>query len=203
MGLKSRCKRIMFLIFIENYIMSSQNLEKATFAGGCFWCTEAVFQRVNGVENLRSGFTGGNIKNPPYREVVTGRTGHAESIELLFDPEVISYKDLLYIFFTTHDPTTLNRQGNDIGTHYRSAIFYHDEAQKKSAEEVITELSKQQIFNNPIVTTISEAGPFYEAEEYHENYYNLNSDQPYCQVVIGPKIQKLRNSFANKLKSQQ
>lgn len=182
--------------------MQNENLKTATLAGGCFWCTEAVFQRVKGVEKVTSGFTGGNIKNPPYREVVTGRTGHAESIEVKYDPEIISYKELLYIFFTTHDPTTLNRQGADVGTHYRSAIFYHDEAQKEIAESVKEELEEKRIYEDPIVTEIKEAGPFYKAEDYHDNYYNQNKSEPYCQVVIDPKVQKLKNSFADKIKPQ-
>lgn len=180
--------------------MSKEKLEKATFAGGCFWCTEAVFQRVIGVEKVISGFTGGNIKNPPYREVITGRTGHAEAIEIHYDSERISYEDLLNIFFTTHDPTTLNRQQNDVGTQYRSAIFYHSEEQKKLAEKVVNELEHEAVFNNPIVTEIAEAGPFYEAEQEHRDYYNQHRSQPYCQIIIDPKVQKLKQSFADKLK---
>lgn len=181
--------------------MEEKKLETATLAGGCFWCTEAVFQRVKGVKKVTSGFTGGNIKNPPYREVVTGRTGHAESIEIQFNPKEISYKELLYIFFTTHDPTTLNRQGNDIGTHYRSAIFYYNEKQKETAETVIKELEEKGIFQDKIVTEIKEAGHFYKAEDYHDDYYNQNRSQPYCQFVINPKVQKLKNAFADKIKS--
>jgi peptide-methionine (S)-S-oxide reductase len=180
--------------------MSKEKLEKATFAGGCFWCTEAVFQRVIGVEKVISGFTGGNIKNPPYREVITGRTGHAEAIEIQYDSERISYEDLLNIFFTTHDPTTLNRQQNDVGTQYRSAIFYHSEEQKQLAEKVVKELEHEGVFSNPIVTEITEAGPFYEAEQEHRDYYNQHRSQPYCQIIIDPKVQKLKQSFADKLK---
>ncbi|GHA31302.1 peptide methionine sulfoxide reductase MsrA [Salinimicrobium marinum] len=180
--------------------MSKEKLEKATFAGGCFWCTEAVFQRVKGVEKVISGFTGGNIKNPPYREVITGRTGHAEAIEIHFDSERISYEDLLKIFFTTHDPTTLNRQQNDLGTQYRSAIFYHSEEQKRLAEKVVNQLKEEEVFSNPIVTEITEAGPFYEAEQEHRDYYNQHRSQPYCQIIIDPKVQKLKQSFADKLK---
>lgn len=180
--------------------MATTNLEKATLAGGCFWCTEAVFQRVKGVEKVRSGFTGGFIKNPPYREVVTERTGHAEAIEIHFDPEETSYEELLYIFFTTHDPTTLNRQQNDVGTHYRSAIFYHNEEQEKIAREVVKKLEDENVFQDPIVTEITEAGAFYEAEEEHWNYYNQNPNQPYCQYIIDPKVQKLKKAFAHKLK---
>lgn len=181
--------------------MENFDLEKGTFAGGCFWCTEAVFQRVKGVEKVLSGFTGGFIKNPPYREVVTGRTGHAEAVEVHFDPTVISYEELLYIFFTTHDPTTLNRQQNDVGTQYRSAIFYHSPEQKEIARKVVSSLEEKEVFENPIVTEITEAGIFYEAEQEHHDYYNRNSQQPYCQYIIDPKIQKLKKSFAGKLKS--
>lgn len=180
--------------------MTEKKLEKATLAAGCFWCTEAVFQRVEGVEKVRSGFTGGFIKNPPYREVVTGRTGHAEAIEIHFDPAVTSYEELLYIFFTTHDPTTLNRQQNDVGTQYRSAIFYHSEEQEKIAREVVQKLEEDKVFRDPIVTEITEAGIFYEAEEEHWNYYNQNPNQPYCQYIIDPKVQKLKKAFGHKLK---
>ena len=180
--------------------MAESNFKKATFAGGCFWCTEAVFQRVEGVENVTSGFIGGTIKNPAYREVVTGRTGHAEAIEILFDPEKVSYEELLYIFFTTHDPTTLNRQGNDVGTQYRSAVFYHNEEQKNQAREVIDVLENEQIYSDSIVTEVTEAGPFYKAESEHDDYYNQHRSQPYCQVIIDPKIKKLQKAFADKLK---
>ena len=176
-----------------------KELEKATLAGGCFWCTEAVFQRVKGVKSVLSGFTGGFIKNPPYREVVTGRTGHAEAIEITFDPREINYKELLEIFFATHDPTTLNRQQNDVGTQYRSAIFYHSQEQQQVAEKLIQELQANEVFQDPIVTEVNEAGPFYPAEEEHYDYYNQHPDQPYCQYIITPKVQKLRAGFASKL----
>ncbi len=178
-----------------------KQLEKATLAGGCFWCTEAVFQRVKGVQSVLSGFTGGFIKNPPYREVVTGRTGHAEAVEITYDPQQITYKELLEIFFATHDPTTLNRQQNDVGTQYRSAIFYHSKEQQEIAESLIQELQKKELFENPIVTQVTEAGAFYPAEEEHYNYYNQHPDQPYCQYIITPKVQKLRAGFASKLKN--
>lgn len=181
--------------------MKEQNLETATLAGGCFWCTEAVFQRVEGVEEVTSGFTGGNVKNPPYREVVTGRTGHAESIRIKYDPQKVSYEELLYIFFATHDPTTLNRQQNDVGTHYRSAIFYHSDEQKKIATNVMRALEEENIFSDPIVTELKEAGPFYEAEQEHHDYYNQNRNQPYCRVIIDPKVQKLRHKFSGMIKS--
>lgn len=176
------------------------NLKIATFAGGCFWCTEAVFQRLDGVEEVISGFTGGKIRNPAYREVISGKTGHAEAIQLKFDEFKISYSDLVFIFFATHDPTTLNRQQNDVGTQYRSAIFYHSEDQKQVAEEVVKQLTEEQAFENSIVTEITEAGEFFGAEEIHQDYYNLHRQQPYCQYIIDPKISKLKAHFSDKLK---
>lgn len=181
--------------------MENEKSEVATLAAGCFWCTEAVFQRVEGVQKVVSGFTGGTIKNPPYREVVSGRTGHAEAIQLHFDPAVTSYEELLFIFFSTHDPTTLNRQQNDVGTQYRSGIFYHSEAQKETAEKVVKQLEEEKTFSDPIVTEITEAGAFYEAELEHHNFYNKYKNQPYCRVIIDPKVQKLKHKFSHKLKS--
>ena len=181
--------------------MEEKKIEIATFAGGCFWCTEAVFQRIEGVEKVIPGFTGGEIKNPAYREVVSGRTGHAEAIQIHFDPTLTSYDDLVHIFFSTHDPTTLNRQQNDVGTQYRSAIFYHSEEQKETAENVKKELEENNTFSDPIVTEIKEAHAFYVAEQEHHDYYNSHRNQPYCQVIIDPKVQKLRNKFADKLKT--
>jgi peptide-methionine (S)-S-oxide reductase len=181
--------------------MSDQNLELATFANGCFWCTEAVFQRLEGVKEVKSGFTGGTIKNPPYREVVMGRTGHAEAIQLSFDPAVIDFKTLLYVFFSTHDPTTLNRQGYDVGEQYRSEIFYHNQDQKLSAESVIAEIESEHIFEDKIVTKLSEASVFYVAEEEHQNFYNNFTENRYCQLVIEPKLSTLRKKFSHKLKS--
>lgn len=183
--------------------MSEKKLEVATLAGGCFWCTEAVFQRVNGVEKVISGFTGGNIKNPPYREVVTGRTGHAESIEIHFDPDTITYRELLYIFFSTHDPTTLNRQQYDVGTHYRSAIFYHSQEQEKTARDVIKELEEEKIYSDPIVTEVTPASAFYEAEQEHKEYYQNHPEQQYCRAIIDPKIKKLKQLYSDKLKENQ
>jgi peptide-methionine (S)-S-oxide reductase len=180
--------------------MNSENLELATLAGGCFWCTEAVFQRLKGVEKVLSGFTGGNIKNPAYREIITGRTGHAEAIQIRFNPTIISFQELLYVFFATHDPTTLNRQQNDVGTQYRSAVFYHSEKQKEIAEEVIQELEEKEIFQNKIVTEISAVKDFYIAEKEHQDFYNQHRQQPYCQFIIDPKIKKLTEVFADKLK---
>ncbi|WP_350285983.1 peptide-methionine (S)-S-oxide reductase MsrA [uncultured Croceitalea sp.] len=176
-------------------------LEEAIFANGCFWCTEAVFQRLKGVETVISGYTGGTIKNPAYREICTGRTGHAEAIKISFNPNEISYDELLEVFFATHDPTTLNRQGNDVGTQYRSEIFYTSEDQRESAEKFIALLEKEHVFGSPIVTVISEANSFYKAEEDHQNYYNEHKQQPYCQFIINPKIDKIKKYYANKLKA--
>lgn len=174
------------------------SVETAIFAGGCFWCTEAVFQRLNGVMEVVPGYTGGNIKNPAYREICTGRTGHAEAIKITFDPSQISYTELLEVFFATHDPTTLNRQGNDVGTQYRSEIFYTTPEQRYLAEEFIALLEKEGIFASPIVTAISEEKPFYLAEEEHHNYYNDHRQQPYCQFIIDPKIKKLNALLSQK-----
>ena len=175
-------------------------MEKAYFAGGCFWCTEAVFQRIKGVDNVRSGFSGGNIKNPAYREVVTERTGHAETIEITFNPSEVSYLKLLEVFFGTHDPTTLNRQGADKGTHYRSAIFFTTKEQQLTATSIIEQLDSASIFEHKIVTEVSPFDVFYPAEDYHTNYYNLNTEQGYCQFVITPKIKKLEAYFNDILK---
>jgi peptide-methionine (S)-S-oxide reductase len=175
-------------------------LEKATFGGGCFWCVEAVFQDVQGVERAVSGYAGGAPKNPTYEQVCSGMTGHAEVIEIDFDPQVISYEDLLYIFWRTHDPTTLNRQGSDSGTQYRSVIFYHDEAQRQSAERSKGETDATDLWPDPIVTEISPAPEFYSAEGYHQNYFKANPNQPYCRMVIDPKVNKFRKAFQEKLK---
>lgn len=180
----------------------NMNLEKATFGSGCFWCTEAIFQDVNGVTSVVSGFSGGHVKNPAYKEVITGRTGHAEVVQLTYDPEIISYDELLEIFWQTHDPTTLNRQGNDVGTQYRSAIFYHNEAQRQLAEKYRKELDASGAFDNPIVTEITPYKEFYPAEDYHQNYFNLNGDQPYCAYVIRPKVEKFKKVFQDKLKPE-
>ncbi|HTG66630.1 MAG TPA: peptide-methionine (S)-S-oxide reductase MsrA [Flavobacterium sp.] len=175
-------------------------LETATFAGGCFWCTEAVFLELKGVENVVSGYIGGFAPNPTYKEICQGNTGHAEAIQLSFNPEVVSYGDLLELFFATHNPTTLNRQGNDVGTQYRSEIFYHNEVQRKTAEDFILFLTKEDFFGKPIVTRVSPASTFFEAEDYHQNYYNQNKTQGYCSFVIAPKIEKVREYFKEKLK---
>lgn len=176
-----------------------ENLMKATFANGCFWCTEAVFQRFKGIYNVQSGYTGGTIKNPPYREVCQGRTGHAEGIQFDYDPEMISYQELLEVFFTTHDPTTLNRQGNDVGTQYRSAIFYHNEEQRQQAEDYIVYLDEQAVFDAKIVTEVTPAKPFYIAEEEHHSFYNKHTGQGYCQFIINPKVNKIKKLYQDKL----
>lgn len=173
--------------------------EIAVFAGGCFWCTEAVFQRFNGVSKVVSGYTGGHIKNPAYREVCNGVTGHAEGIEITFDPTVITYTTLLEVFFATHDPTTLNQQANDKGTQYRSAIFYASETQKEQALAFIKQLSEAHVFENEIVTEVSQLDVFYYADEDHHNYYNENKNAPYCQFLIAPKIEKIKNFYSDKL----
>jgi len=174
-----------------------KNLSLATIGGGCFWCIEAVIQRLNGIESLKSGFSGGFIKNPPYREVCTERTGHAEVIQVTFDPDIISYHDLILIFMTSHDPTTVNRQGADVGTRYRSVVLYHDERQKAIAEEVFKEV--KPFYEDPIVTELIPFKVFYEAEEDHQNYYNNNQDARYCQIVIDPKVKQLKKMYADKL----
>jgi len=180
----------------------SKNLEKATLGGGCFWCTEAVYEELKGVTDIKPGYSGGNVKNPAYREVTTGRTGHAEVIQLTYDPEVISFSEILEVFFMTHDPTTLNRQGNDVGTQYRSAIFYHNEKQKEVAEKVIELFEKENVYDDPIVTEVTEFDKFYVAEDYHFDYFERNKNQPYCQFVIVPKMEKFRKIFKEKLKTK-
>jgi peptide-methionine (S)-S-oxide reductase len=177
-----------------------EKMEVATFAGGCFWCTEAVFLELNGVKSVTSGYIGGKTINPTYKEICNGDTGHAEAIQITFDSSKISFGELLEIFFATHDPTTLNRQGNDSGTQYRSEIFYHNETQKKISEDYIALLMKENTFGKPIVTVISAATKFYEAEDYHQNYYNQNKSQGYCSYVITPKVDKVRKLFKDKLK---
>lgn len=175
--------------------------DTATLAAGCFWCVEAVFQELKGVLSVTSGYTGGKIKNPTYREVCSGLTGHAEACQIIFDPAVITYDELLEAFWSSHDPTTLNRQGADQGTQYRSAIFYHNEDQKKLAESYKAKLNAENAFDKPIVTEISPASVFYKAEDYHQNYYNENGDAPYCTFVIAPKLEKFRKVFKDKIKS--
>ena len=180
----------------------SDHFETATLAGGCFWCLEAVFDEVKGVESVESGYAGGHVQNPTYRAVCSGDTGHAEVVQIKFDPSVVSYRDLLNVFFAIHDPTTLNRQGADAGTQYRSAIFYHSPAQKGTAETLIKELNEQKIWNSPIVTEVNPLGNFYMAEDYHQEYFARNPYQPYCQAVVAPKVAKFRKHYLELLKKQ-
>ncbi len=180
----------------------SQDLQTATLAGGCFWCLEAVFDQLRGVESVESGYSGGRVQDPSYHDVCTGRTGHAESVQITFDPSVISYGDLLNVFFAIHDPTSLNRQGNDVGTQYRSAIFYHDEAQKAEAERVVGDLNAQHIWDKPIVTEVTKFDQFYPAEDYHQEYFAKNPYQPYCMAIVAPKVSKFRRHFMDRLKKQ-
>ena len=181
--------------------MSDQELETATLAGGCFWCLDAVYRELRGVESVVSGYAGGQVRNPTYREVCSGRTGHAEVVQVSFDPNVISFEDLLRIFFTIHDPTTLNRQGYDIGTQYRSAIFYHNEDQRTRAEQVIREFTESNVWQAPIVTELVPLTNYSPAEEYHQDYFRKNPEQQYCQAVVAPKVGKLRKHFYQQLRA--
>ncbi|MGD0978408.1 MAG: peptide-methionine (S)-S-oxide reductase MsrA [Candidatus Bathyarchaeia archaeon] len=177
-------------------------MEVATLAGGCFWCTEAVFSQLKGIQRVEPGYSGGKLENPTYEQVSTGRTGHTETVQITFDPDVISYKEILEIFFSTHDPTTLNRQGPDVGTQYRSVIFYHDDEQEAIAEQVIKELTEEKAFDAPIVTQVESFKAFYAAEDYHKDYFKRHPEQTYCNLVITPKIAKLRELYLSKLKLQ-
>ena len=178
-----------------------QNSETATLGGGCFWCLDAVFRELRGVSGVDSGYTGGHTTDPTYHEVCGGATGHAEVVRIEFDPDVISFRDILEVFFATHDPTTLNRQGADAGTQYRSAIFVHDATQRETAEDVVRELTDAGAFADPIVTEITDLGTYYPGEEYHQDYYRQNTAQGYCQVVISPKLAKFRQRFADRIDS--
>jgi len=180
---------------------TSTKRETATLGGGCFWCLEAVFDDLQGVESVESGYTGGKNANPTYQKVCNGNTGHAEVVRVTFDPDVIAYREILEVFFTIHDPTTLNRQGNDVGTQYRSAIFYHSPEQKAVAAQVIAELNAQKAFSVPIVTEVVPAQTFYVAENYHQEYFSNNENQPYCQFVVAPKVAKFRKKFAQRVKT--
>jgi len=177
--------------------------EIATFGAGCFWCVEAVFESLKGVDQVVSGYSGGQVKNPSYREVCNGTTGHAEVCQISFDPDIITFDELLEVFWSTHDPTTLNRQGNDVGTQYRSAIFFHNENQKEKAIYFKKKLNDSGVYNNPIVTEISEFDTFYEADDYHQEYFSLNPNQPYCTLVIQPKMEKFKKVFGDKLKESE
>ena len=178
----------------------NNNIETTTLGGGCYWCLEAIFQQLQGVESVASGFSGGAVENPTYKEVCTGLTGHAEVIQITYDTSKITFAELLKVFFTMHDPTTLNRQGNDVGTQYRSAIFYHNEQQKQLAEDIIQKLNEEHVYDSPIVTQVVPFQKFYKAEDYHQNYYNNNSNQGYCRLVIQPKLEKFEKIFKDKMK---
>ena len=185
----------------EKVIMNTNaNLDTATLGAGCFWCVEAIFQQLKGVEKVVSGYSGGQIKNPSYKEVCAGTTGHAEVCQLYYDPSVISFEEILEVFWQTHDPTTLNQQGADKGTQYRSAVFYHSEEQKQKADFYKGKLTEQKVFDNPIVTEIVEFTNFYPAEDYHQNYFNENGEQGYCRMVVQPKVEKFKKAFKDKLK---
>lgn len=184
----------------DQALQSQQGKELATLGGGCFWCLEAVYRELQGIERVVSGYAGGTVPNPTYYQVCQGSTGHAEVVQLTFDPNVTSYKEILQVFFTIHDPTTLNRQGNDIGTQYRSAIYYHSLTQKQIAEETIKEMTAAKVWDAPIVTEVAEIDIFYPAEEYHQEYFWRNPYQPYCQYIIVPKVAKFRKYFVDKLK---
>lgn len=195
---------VLLTTFVQVNAQKKQNMNTdlavATFGNGCFWCTEAIFQQLKGVESVYPGYTGGTVKNPSYKEVCTGTTGHAEAIQIKYDPTIISYRELLDIFFYTHDPTTLNRQGYDVGTQYRSAIFYHDGNQKAAAEEIISQLTAEKVYDDPIVTEVTAIDVFYMAEDYHKNYYQNNKNQGYCRAVINPKLDKFMKKYGSKTK---
>ncbi len=187
--------------FEKGFKMEQSNKEGvATLGGGCFWCTEAVYDELKGVISVESGYSGGKVPNPSYEQVCTGTTGHAEVVQVRFDPAAISYEDILRVFFTVHDPTTLNRQGNDIGTQYRSAVFYHDQDQRRTAEKIIREIDEKHIWNGRIVTEVSPFAAFYKAEDYHQEYFANNPTQGYCRLVISPKVEKFRKHYAERLK---
>jgi len=189
------------IIMHEEPIPAGIKTDTATFGTGCFWCTEAIFQELKGVLKVTSGYSGGTVKNPSYEEVCSGTTGHAESLQIIYDPKVISFDELLEVFWESHDPTTLNRQGNDVGTQYRSVIFYHNEEQKKKSEDYKIKLDKSGAYSNPIVTEITAFQHFYPAEDYHQDYYRLHGSQPYCTFVIRPKVEKFEKVFQSKLKT--
>ena len=190
----------LFIFLTTSTHLMAKLKEVATLGSGCFWCTEAIFESVKGVESAVSGYSGGDVVNPSYKEVCTGRTGHAEVVQVTFDPEVITFAEILEIFFKMHDPTTLNRQGNDVGTQYRSAIFYHTEGQRDTAEKIKQKLNDEKIWDNPIVTEITAYKNFYPAEDYHQEYYQNNKSQPYCNFVITPKYEKFKKVFKDYLK---
>ena len=193
---------VFFLGTIFSHMTLAKELEKTTLGGGCFWCTEAVYLELKGVTEVKPGYSGGHVKNPSYREVCNETTGHAEVVQITFDPSVVSFAEILEVFFLTHDPTSLNRQGNDVGTQYRSAVFYHNEKQKETALQIIANLEKEKVYNKPIVTEVTAFKAFYPAEDYHINYFAQNKNQPYCQFVVAPKVEKFRKAFKDKLKEK-
>jgi peptide-methionine (S)-S-oxide reductase len=184
----------------ERGTMSENRREVATLAGGCFWCLEPAYDDLRGVEDVVSGYTGGRVPDPSYEQVCSGTTGHAEVVRVTFDPDEVSFREILEVFFTLHDPTTLNRQGNDVGTQYRSAVFYHSPEQKAVAEEVIAELERRGVWDDPVVTQLEPAGEFYPAEAYHQEYFRRNPNQPYCRVIVAPKVSKFRKQYLERLK---
>jgi len=198
--------KIKVFLFVFSLIISStamaKNLEQATLGGGCFWCTEAVYLELKGVVDVKPGYSGGHVKNPTYEQVCTGSTGHAEVVEITYDADVVSFSEILQVFFMTHDPTTLNRQGNDVGPQYRSVIFYHSENQKEVAEKVIKLFEEEKVYDKPIVTKVEPFSAFYVAEDYHQNYYNRNKSQGYCEYIITPKLDKFRKIFKDQLKDK-
>jgi peptide-methionine (S)-S-oxide reductase len=191
-------KITVIMLLLTNLVMAS-NKEKATLGGGCFWCTEAVYLELKGVIEVKPGYSGGHVKNPSYKEVCNETTGHAEVVQIIFDADLISFSQILEVFFITHDPTTLNRQGNDVGTQYRSSIFYHSEKQKETAEKVIQVFNDEKVYDKPIVTELTQFDKFYPAEDYHINYYARNKSQGYCQFVVAPKMEKFRKVFKEQL----
>jgi peptide-methionine (S)-S-oxide reductase len=186
---------LLFALIINTVTGMGNRLEKATLGGGCFWCTEAVYKELKGVKEVWPGYSGGHVKNPSYREVCNGNTGHAEVVQITYDPEIIPFSKILEVFFMTHDPTTLNRQGADVGTQYRSAVFYHNSKQKTTARRIIERFEKEKVYDNPIVTETTPFEAFYKAEDYHKNYFERNKNQPYCQFVVAPKIEKFKKIF--------
>ncbi len=195
-----RLTSVIIILLIYTNLSMAKNLEKATLGGGCFWCTEAIYLELKGVVDVKPGYSGGHVINPTYKQVCEGTTGHAEVVQITFDPEIVSFSQILEVFFKTHDPTSLNRQGNDVGPQYRSVIFYHNEAQKETAEKVIKAFEQEHVYDRPIVTEISKFDHFYIAEDYHINYFARNKTQGYCQFVVAPKVEKFRKIFKDQLK---
>lgn len=193
-------KLVIFVFILLTGNSMSQHLETATLGGGCFWCTEAIYKQLNGVQAITPGYSGGDKQNPSYEEVCTGKTGHAEVVHLEFDPSQVSFAEILEVFFKTHDPTTLNRQGADVGTQYRSVVFYHSEEQKQTAEKIIRHLEEESVYPDPVVTEVTRFETFYPAEDYHKDYYEQHKNQPYCRMVITPKLEKFEKIFSGKIK---